>query len=324
MSETPRDPDDDSPTGEISIGRGAGGSTDEPAAGDPAGAVPAWTSGGSSSPTSGGASSPTSPAGYATAMPEGGVTAPGVTAPGVSESSSADADGSGSGGAGGLDSGGADGSGSAGAGGLGSAGAGGLGSGGGATTTAGRPAGRRGLLSFGPLPANPGDPAQRRRRRWFVTGLAVAAAIVVIALCAGALSVVSAVNGVRDRAADAREARALRENDCLDLESRLNRLVPPGSTTAPTARATAIRDENAAVRIYVGQLNTQRDEDAWRQLLDARTVFADALDRQAKSRTPAFYVAPRTDNGLAVADQLMQWSPAQCDGAIRRLAAPEL
>ena len=279
MSDTPRDPDDDeAPTGEISIGRGPGESTDELAAGDATGTL------------------------------AGGVTA--------ARASSGDASGSGSGDA--------DGSGSADADGPSSAGAGGPGSGGAATTTAGRTTGRRGLLSFGPLPANPGDPHERRRRRWFVTGLAVAAVIVVAALCAGALSVVSAVNGVRDRAADAREARTVRENDCLDLESRLNRLIPPGSTTGPAARATAIRDENAAVRIYVDQLGTQRDEDAWRQLLDARTVFADALDRQAKSRTPAFYVAPRTDNGLAVADQLMQWSPAQCAGAIRRLAAPEL
>jgi hypothetical protein len=157
-----------------------------------------------------------------------------------------------------------------------------------------------------------------------VGGIAVAVAIVVVALCAGGLSVISAVNGVRDRAADARAARTVRENDCLDLEERLNRLVPPGSTTGPAARATAIRDENAAVRIYVGQLQTQRDADAWRQLLDARTVFADALDRQAKSRMPAFYVAPRTDNGVAVADELVQWSPEPCAGSIRRLAVPEL
>jgi len=200
----------------------------------------------------------------------------------------------------------------------------GAGSGDVSQAAAGRPAARRRLLSFGPRTTDPGDGRQRRRSRWFTWGIAVAAGVVVVALCAGALSVVSAVNGVRDRAADARQARALRENDCLDLEKRLNRLIPPGATTTPAARATAIRDENAAVRIYVGQLNTQRDEDAWRQLLDARTVFADALDRQAKSRTPAFFVAPRTDNGSAVADELVQWSPAPCAGAIRRLAAPEL
>ncbi|WP_433370346.1 hypothetical protein ACQPZX_45360 [Actinoplanes sp. CA-142083] len=155
-------------------------------------------------------------------------------------------------------------------------------------------------------------------------GISVAAAVVVLAICAGALSVISAIDGVRDRAAEAREARAVRETDCLDLERRLNSLIPPGATAGPAARATAIRDENSAVRIYVDQLDSQRDEDAWRQLLDARTVYADALDRQAKSRTPAFYVAPRTTDGLAVTDELNQWSPAQCAGSIRRLAAPEL
>jgi hypothetical protein len=190
--------------------------------------------------------------------------------------------------------------------------------------TAEGPAARRRLLGFGPPPAAPGDERQRRRRRWFVAGIAVAASVIVVAICAGGLSIVSTIDGARDRAADAREARAQRETDCLDLERRLNRLVPPGSTSGPAARATAIRDENSAVRIYVDQLDNQRDEDAWRQLLDARTVYADALDRQAKSRTPAFYVAPRTTDGLAVTDELAQWSPASCAGAIRRLAAPEL
>ena len=158
----------------------------------------------------------------------------------------------------------------------------------------------------------------------FVTGISVAAVAVVVALCVGGLSIVAAVHGVRNRAADAREARTLRENDCLDLETRLNKLAPPGSTTAPGARATAIRNENSAVRIYVDQLRTQRDEDAWRQLIDARSVFADALDRQAESRTPAFYVAPRATDGQAVTDELTQWSPASCAGPIHRLAAPGL
>ncbi|MEU4237978.1 hypothetical protein [Actinoplanes sp. NPDC026619] len=183
---------------------------------------------------------------------------------------------------------------------------------------------RRRRIRLGPVADGPLDERQRRRRRWFLIGIAVAAAIVVVALCAGALSIVSAVDGARDRAADAREARALRETDCLDLERRLNRLIPPGATSGPAARATAIRDENAALRLYLDQLDSQRDQDAWRQLLDARSVFADALDRQAKSRTPAFYVAPRTSDGLAVTDQLARWLPAPCAGSVRRLAAPEL
>jgi hypothetical protein len=157
-----------------------------------------------------------------------------------------------------------------------------------------------------------------------VAAISVAAAVVVVALCVGGLSIVAAVDGVRHRASDAREARYLREDDCHDLETRLNRLAPPGSTTTPGARATAIRSENAALRLYVDQLNDQRDEDAWRQLIDARSVFADALDRQAQSRTPAFYVAPRTTDGQAVTDELAQWSPVSCAGPIDRLAAPEL
>jgi hypothetical protein len=157
-----------------------------------------------------------------------------------------------------------------------------------------------------------------------VAGISVAAVVVVTALCAGGFAVVAAVHGVQHRASDAREARHLREDDCLDLETRLNKLAPPGSTTTPAARATAIRNENAALRIYVGQLSAQRDEDAWRQLIDARSVFADALDRQAQSRTPAFYVAPRTTDGQAVTDELEQWSPAPCAGPIDRLAVPEL
>lgn len=173
-------------------------------------------------------------------------------------------------------------------------------------------------------PGGPLDERQRRRRRWFVAAIAAGAAVVVIALCAGALSVIDTVDGVRDRADDAREDRRRRDVGCLELEQRLNRLIPPGATTGPAARAAALRDENLAVRIHVGQLPAAADQDAWRQLLDARTVFADALDRQAKSRTPAFFVAPRTADGRAVVDDLLNRSPAPCAGPLRRLAAPDL
>jgi hypothetical protein len=157
-----------------------------------------------------------------------------------------------------------------------------------------------------------------------VAGVAAAAAVVAIALCAGALAVLRAVDGVSNRADEARADRRLRDIDCVALEQRLNRLTPPGAATTPQARAAAVRDENAAVRIYVGQLQDQHVQDAWRQLLDARTAYQDALNQQAKSRTPAFYVAPRTTDGLGVADQLARWSPAPCAGPIRRLAAPDL
>ncbi|MGW4941475.1 hypothetical protein ACWEOZ_07790 [Actinoplanes sp. NPDC004185] len=165
---------------------------------------------------------------------------------------------------------------------------------------------------------------KRRRRRLFVAGISVAAAVIVIVLCAGGLAVLRAVSGFRDDAADAREDRRLRDSACLELEDRLNRLVPPGATTTPQARAVAVRDENAATRIYVGRLGDQRVSDGWRELLDARTAFAEALDAQVKSRTPAFFVAPAPRDGVSSADQLARWSPAACAGPIRRLAAPDL
>jgi hypothetical protein len=165
---------------------------------------------------------------------------------------------------------------------------------------------------------------ERNRRRWFVAGIAAAAAIVAVALCAGVLGVISAVSGVRDRAADAREDRRQQDTACLELERRLNHLIPPGATSTPQARAAAVRDENAAVRIYVAVTPRTREQDAWRQLLDARTAYAEALDQQAKARTPAFFVAPKANDGSAVSDQLAQWSPASCAGIIRRLATPDL
>jgi hypothetical protein len=179
----------------------------------------------------------------------------------------------------------------------------------------------------GALAASPGADAarrQRNRRRWLVAGIAVAAALVAVALCAGVLGVVSAVSGFRDRSADAREDRRQQDTACLELEQRLNKLLPPGATGTPQTRAIAIRNENAAVRIYVAASPGTREQDAWRQLLDARTAYAEALDQQAKARTPAFFVAPKAGDGSAVADQLVRWSPAACAGAIRRLATPDL
>jgi hypothetical protein len=157
-----------------------------------------------------------------------------------------------------------------------------------------------------------------------VAGISVAAALLVIAICLGSLSVVSAVDGVRDRAADTGEARRQRNAACLDLERRLNRLIPPGATAGGQARAAAVRDENSAVRIYVDELDSERDQDAWRRLLDARTTYADALDRQAATRMTSFFVAPRAANGKTIADQLDRWSPEACAGPIRRLSAPDL
>lgn len=166
--------------------------------------------------------------------------------------------------------------------------------------------------------------SELRKRRFWVIAIIVGAAVVVFGLCAGGLAVISAVHSARGGASDAREARRLSEADCLELESRLNHLSPPGATTTPAARAVAVQDENSAVRIYVSRLGAQRNADAWRQLLDARTSYAEALGVQAKSRTPAFYVAPRTVDGQSLTDQLVGGSPASCSGPIRRLASPDL
>lgn len=170
-----------------------------------------------------------------------------------------------------------------------------------------------------------GDARKRRRQRLFIVGLAAGAVLIVVALCAGGLIVVSAFShDAREDVHAVREDRRLRDTACLELEQRLNRLTPPGATTTPQARAAAVRDENAATRIYVSQLQGERTGDGWRQMLDARTAYAEALDVQAKSRTPAFYVAPRTADGRVVTDELDQFSPAPCAGPIRRLATPDL
>ena len=181
-----------------------------------------------------------------------------------------------------------------------------------------------GTKTAGARPAPDAEARKRRKRRLIVAGIAVAAALVVIALCAGGLAVLRAVSGFQDDAAEAREDRRLRDSACLELEGRLNRLVPPGATTTPQARAVAVRDENAATRIYVARLDEQRVSDGWRELLDARTAFAEALDAQVRSRTPAFFVAPAPRDGVSLADQLARWSPGACAGPIRRLSAPDL
>jgi hypothetical protein len=195
----------------------------------------------------------------------------------------------------------------------------------GAGTTAADPdAGTDAATAEDPDTGAAGDAGARRRRRLFLAAIAVGAALIAIACCAGGLTVVDAVSDFRHHSADARHERRLRDDACTGLETRLNRLVPPGATTTPQRRAVAIQDENAATRIYVAQLADQRTGDAWRQLLDARTAFAEDLEAQAKSRTPAFYVAPETAGRVPIAAELVRWSPAPCAGAIRRLAAPDL
>jgi hypothetical protein len=52
------------------------------------------------------------------------------------------------------------------------------------------------------------------------------------------------------------------------VEKRLNELIPPGATSDPKARAAAITNENAALRIYLGQDAGSRTADWWRQVPD--------------------------------------------------------
>jgi hypothetical protein len=169
-------------------------------------------------------------------------------------------------------------------------------------------------------------------------------AVIVVLVCGAFVAVTAAFRGAvddsrHDRAVEA-EARTDVEAACLDLEQRLNRLTPPGATSGPAARAKAIRDENVAARPFLLELERIRtarggdplDEDylaqtwpdGWRQVIEARSVFADTLDRAATGGEPAFYLAPRDEDAGSVADRLIADGPDGCDGALRRLTNPSL
>jgi hypothetical protein len=206
---------------------------------------------------------------------------------------------------------------------------------GGGTGPGGSPPGRTGFS------AERADPARRRRRRLIRFGVA-GAAMLILLVCAGAGAVAAGVNRLAHNADQARENRSRADAGCADLERRLNRLAPPGSATNPAQRAAAIRAENVALRPFLGELDSQgnrrrgggpdRDRQgpdhpslaaAWHQLVDARTGYADALDRQAAGREPAFFVAPKDRRGLPLFDRLDD-SPRSCDGVARRLTTPDL
>lgn len=172
----------------------------------------------------------------------------------------------------------------------------------------------------------------RRRRRLVVAGVSLGAGLLALALCAGLVAAVARLDRDRDERREQRRATDTRQVSCLELERRLNRLTPPGATPDAPARATAVRAENAALRPFLTELQvrgqgSRASEDGlawWRQLLDARTAYAEALDRQAAVRTPAFFETPRTPRGDTVADRLLGTSPGGCAGPVRRLAAPDL
>jgi hypothetical protein len=184
------------------------------------------------------------------------------------------------------------------------------------------------------------DPA-RRRRRLLIGGVAAAAAILIVLGCLAAGLVVRSTVRLADRVEDTEDRHERLGEACLELETRLNRLAPPGATGGdPRRRADAIRDENAAVRPLLAELDEmtadrddrgfgrdrRRDDWAgdWRQLVEARTAYADALDRQSAAGEPAFYVAPRSARGDSVVSALARHAPRTCDGSIRRLAEPDL
>jgi hypothetical protein len=181
-------------------------------------------------------------------------------------------------------------------------------------------------------PEKAADPASRRRRRLIALGGGLAALLVLVT-CAGGIVLIVTVNRLADRADDNERSAARTYTACLDLERRLNRLSPPGAAPDPRARATAIRNENAAIRPFLTELEQLPGEgdghrrdwvDAWRQLAEARTTYAEALDRQATGGEPAFFVAPQGRRGKPVVERLADTAPESCDGAIRRLAGPDL
>ncbi|GAA4451076.1 hypothetical protein [Phytohabitans houttuyneae] len=182
----------------------------------------------------------------------------------------------------------------------------------------------------------PGKPrlsdAFRRRRRMLAIAGGVLA-VLVIAVCATGIALISAIDGLADRAEDNERGVARTDTACTELERRLNRLVPPGATENPQARATAIRNENAAVRPFLAELDQlpgdrrehRRDWlDAWSTLVEARAAYAGALDRQVGGGEPAFFVPPQGQRGKPVVERLVDAGPDSCDGSVRRLAAPDL
>ena len=172
----------------------------------------------------------------------------------------------------------------------------------------------------------PAPPAGGRQRRWWVVGIVAAAVVIVLAACGGiVVAMVRVGHAVAD--ADAAGRRWDRVDDaCRALEVRLNRVVPPGATAGPRERAAAVRNEDAAVKPLLDELGSLDDDrlvTSWQQLVDARHAYATALDRQAATREPAFFVVPRTDRGRSVVDGLeSRWD--DCAPSVRRLAAPDL
>jgi predicted alpha-1,6-mannanase (GH76 family) len=103
---------------------------------------------------------------------------------------------------------------------------------------------------------------------------------------------------------------------------------------AATQQAEPARSRRRLAAARHGRPRGERREDrdahwrdwieSWRQLVDARITYADALDREAGGGEPAFFVAPQGRHGTPVVERLTDDSPDSCGGAIRRLAGPDL
>lgn len=182
-------------------------------------------------------------------------------------------------------------------------------------------------------PASPMSPRPRPRSRWLMVAGAAVAAVLLLALCAGAGVVAMRLARAAREGAEPHGGWSRADGACVALEERLNRLAPPGAAPGPRERAVAIRNENTAIRPFLADLEqNRRDADSrqrpdrvadWRQLVDARSAYAEALDRQVRTGEPAFFVAPRDNRGRLVADKLDR-GPSACAAAVRRLAKPDL
>jgi len=194
-------------------------------------------------------------------------------------------------------------------------------------------------------PAGAADPA-RRRRRLIIGGVAAAAVVLVVLGCLAATAVLRSGVHLVERVDDNGDRYERLYDACLELETRLNRVTPPGAAGGdPRRRADAVRDENAALRPLLAELDQMAEDrddgdrddddrrpdrrrsgwaDEWQQLVRARTAYADALDRQASAGEPAFFVLPRTSGDDSVIDALERHAPETCDASIRRLSHPDL
>jgi hypothetical protein len=181
------------------------------------------------------------------------------------------------------------------------------------------------------------DPA-RRRRRLIIGGIVAGVVVLLLLACVAAAAVIRAGAELVDRADDTERRYDRLAEACLELETRLNRIVPPGATGGdPRRRADAVRDENAALRPLLVELEAmsarrEHREDrrraewasGWRQLVEARTAYAEALDRQATAGDPAFFLAPREPGDGSVIETIERSGPDSCAGAVRRLGHPDL